>query len=279
MSRTAKSYLHDPARKRAYNRSLFSVVAPRYDVATRVLSFWRDRAWKRAMIAMAPAQVSGCAVDLASGTGDIARLCAARYPDASVVATDLSHDMLKHTPPTARTAAIHPVISDMCRAPLPDGCASLVTGSYALRNAPDLDGVLHETSRLLAPGGTALFLDFSKPAHRLLQRFELLLLWTWGELWSLLLHRRRGVYSYIADSLDTFPDRRALRHRLAEHDLEATRSRLFFFGVIEVVVCRRTHGARAETAVDSTPASTALPHCGHAAPCERYERCGNEQSW
>lgn len=278
MPSTAGDYLHNPAHKRDYNRSLFSVVAPRYDTATRVLSFRRDRSWKRAMLSMAPSCISGLVVDFASGTGDIARMCAERYPHATVLATDLSHDMLRRSPPDNRRASILPVISDMCHTPLPDGCANLVTGSYALRNAPSLDGVLHETQRLLAPGGTALFLDFSKPAHRLPQRFELLLLWVWGELWSLLLHRRRGVYSYIADSLGAYPDRPALRRCLTEHGLEAVRSKLFFFGVIEVVVCRRSGDAPPEAhelPTDDSLHATA-PSSSATPPFRQTERCADE---
>ncbi len=246
MPRSSTDYLHTPARKRAYNRALFSVVAPRYDIATRVLSFWRDRSWKRAMLSMMPAGTSGIVIDFASGTGDIARLCAERYPDATILATDLSHDMLRRSPPEHHPASVLPIIADMCRMPLPDGCASLVTGSYALRNAPDLDGVLRETSRLLAPGASAVFLDFSKPPRGALQRVELLVLWIWGQIWSILLHRRRGVYSYIADSLTAFPDRRTLRDRFAAHGLDTIRSRLFFFGIIEIVVVRHSYAANAD---------------------------------
>ena len=87
----------------------------------------------------------------------------------------------------------------------------IVTGGYALRNAPDLGTAIDEISRVLKPCGVAAFLDFSKPSGKILQKMEYWALKTWTGPWGTLLHRNREVYRYIAESLQPFPDRSQLR--------------------------------------------------------------------
>ncbi|TVR67707.1 MAG: methyltransferase domain-containing protein, partial [Spirochaetaceae bacterium] len=94
--------LASPDRKLRYNRRLFAVVAPRYDLVTRLLSLGRDAAWKRMLLEMLPpdqewsrADAGRPAVlDLACGTGDITVLLARRYPRGAVLGLDLTEEML-----------------------------------------------------------------------------------------------------------------------------------------------------------------------------------------
>ena len=122
---------------------------------------------------------------------------------------------------------------DMGQTGLADGAADLVTGGYALRNAGDLDEALREIARILKPGGTAAFLDFSKPPSRVLQQLELALLSFWGGLWGWIFHRDPGVYRYIAESLQGFPDREQLAEKCRSHGLEVVSSALHFCGIMQ----------------------------------------------
>jgi len=91
----SRERLADPIRKRELNEQLFSVVAPRYDAVTRVLSFDRDRVWKARMVAALPPVTAPVCLDLACGTGDISFLLAAKYPDGQVLGLDLTEAMLE----------------------------------------------------------------------------------------------------------------------------------------------------------------------------------------
>ena len=230
-----RDHIHNPDTKRRYNEALFEEVAPRYDFVTRALSLGRDAAWKRMMVAALPAPAKPVCVDLASGTGDIAFLLARRYPDGEIIATDLTPAMLelarKNNPPSN----VRFVQCDMCATGLPDASADIVTGSYALRNAPHLGSALAEIRRILKPGGTAAFLDFSKPASQFGQRMTHALLKTWGGFWGLLLHGNPEVYAYIAESLKHFPDRTELRKMLAEEGFTNILSQTFYFGIVELI--------------------------------------------
>jgi ubiquinone/menaquinone biosynthesis C-methylase UbiE len=130
----------------------------------------------------------------------------------------------------------------MCSTGFPDDSFDVITGSYALRNAPDLGLAFREIRRILKPGGTAAFLDFSKPEDASLQALQRRLLWTWCGFWGFVLHGKRHVHGYIAESLGTYPDRTRLRKLIREWGFEQTASRMFFFGMIELIVLRNLKG-------------------------------------
>jgi demethylmenaquinone methyltransferase/2-methoxy-6-polyprenyl-1,4-benzoquinol methylase len=128
---------------------------------------------------------------------------------------------------------------DMGRLEFAPESVDIVTGGYALRNAPDLEAAIGEIHRILKPGGTASFLDFSKPHAGFAQRLEYWLLKIWGGLWGILLHRNHEVYSYIAESLRLFPERARLREIFRDKGFTVGSSRLYFFGITELLVVRK----------------------------------------
>jgi demethylmenaquinone methyltransferase/2-methoxy-6-polyprenyl-1,4-benzoquinol methylase len=232
-------FLAVPERKRRFNRLHFEEAAPRYDLAAKAMSLGRDASWKRALVAALPDLPAPACVDLACGTGDVAFLLAARYPRGTVVGVDLVPRMLtmamrRNRFPHARFGA-----GDLCALPLQDGFADVVTGAYALRNAPELRTALSEVRRILKPGGVAAFLDFSRPERPALQRAQYLLLRGWCGLWGVFLHGTPEIHGYVAESLKMFPDRNRFREVLREEGFYVVTSRPFFLGVTQLLVLRR----------------------------------------
>src|SRR5436190_11905097 len=80
------------ADKRRYTRDLFGTIASRYDFITRLLSYGADQRWKARLIAEASIEPGSRVLDLASGTGDLALLAAAR--GGRVIALDLALPMI-----------------------------------------------------------------------------------------------------------------------------------------------------------------------------------------
>jgi ubiquinone/menaquinone biosynthesis methyltransferase len=236
-------HLKDAEEKKYYNERLFAEIAPRYDSITRVLSFGRDAAWKRALVSLLHSHESPVCVDLACGTGDIAFRLASKYPRGRIVGVDITEPMLE----IARHRNTHPNVSfvnqDMGSLEIVSQSVDIVTGGYALRNAPDLGTVIDEISRVLKPRGVAAFLDFSKPDAYIPQEVEYWGLKIWTGLWGVLLHRNHEVYSYIAESLKRFPDRHRLRNTFRAKGFSVINSRLFFGGVTELLVVQKLHGA------------------------------------
>ena len=230
------SHLDTPEQKRIYNRALFTEVAPRYDLVTRLLSLGRDSRWKRSLLAALPDRNAPICVDLACGTGDITRLLKQRYPDATVIGTDLTPSMLQAAASKTQDASVQYQEADMCSTGFDTDSIDVVTGSYALRNAPSLESALREVHRILKPNGIAGFLDFSKPASPFLQKMEYGLLKGWGSLWGLFLHRNPEVYAYIAESLAQFPDRVALTMMLEANGFCIQQRKTHFFGIMERLI-------------------------------------------
>lgn len=235
----ARDWLGAPERKRIYNELHFAEAAPRYDAATRAMSLFRDASWKARMVDSLPEIASPSCVDIGCGTGDVAFLLAERYPGGYVAGVDIAEPMLRIARGRNRRQNVRFLRQDMCAMEFPDEGMDIVTGSYSLRNAPDLSRVLGEIRRIMKPGGTAAFLDFSKPRSATLRVSQRMLLRTWCGFWGLVLHGSHEVHGYIAESLAGFPDRGELRELFQENGFAPVLSKRFFFGIVELHVLRR----------------------------------------
>lgn len=230
--------IQTPDTKRDYNSGLFTRVAREYDGATRAMSLGRDQTWKRRLVDMLPALAAPHCVDLACGTGDVTAALARRYPKGEIVGIDLTPAMIAVSRERYPQPNLDFRVRDMCRTGIEDGWADIVTGSYALRNAPVLDDALVEIRRMLKPGGCAAFLDFAKPPAQWRQSLQIPLLKFWGGFWGVVLHGG-PEHAYIAESLRQFPDRVALREKFARHGFKLTQSQNCFGGMLEILVLTR----------------------------------------
>ena len=130
------------------------------------LSYGQDRRWKERLIALAAPVPGARAVDLATGTGDIAYALASRGAD--VVGLDVTTRMIELARGKAAGfagAAPDFLVGDMVALPFATGAFDIVTTGYGLRNVPDLPNAIDEILRVLKPGGQALSLDFNRPAN------------------------------------------------------------------------------------------------------------------
>ncbi len=215
MASTLSSAFDSPEAKRRHVRRLFAVIADRYDLITRVLSYGMDRRWKRRLIALAAVQPGARALDLATGTGDVAFGLAAK--GAVVAGLDVTHRMLQLAqakPPTAGAPRITWTTGDMTALPFPSGAFAIVTTSYGLRNVPELDQAIAEILRVLAPGGRFLSLDFNRPESPLLRTVYLGYLSVVGATLGWLLHGDPDTYRYIPESIRRYPGAAGVADRL-----------------------------------------------------------------
>ena len=237
--------LRSPNSKLDYTRKVFSVVAVRYDVITRLLSFGRDGRWKQIMLARLPRdgadgtrQGFAC-LDLACGTGDISRLLAHRYPYGTVDAVDVNHEMLRRARLRSDHAQIRFHQADMNELPFTDASYDIVTGGYALRNSPHLATTFREILRVLKPGGTAAFLEFSTSPVQQLRSLQLKLLGFWGGVWGWLFHGNPEVYSYIAKSLSYYPDFVELPRLMTRIGFRRVRQKRLLGGMLALTFARK----------------------------------------
>ena len=194
-----------PDRKRTYVRRLFATIADRYDLITVLLSYGQDRRWKRRLVAMAAATKGSRAIDLATGTGDIAYQLAEAGVD--VVGVDVTQRMIELANAKIGGARHAPffMVGDMIALPFADASFDLATAGYGLRNVPDLRAAIDEIHRVLKAGGTMLSLDFNRPSNSIVRAVYLAYLNAAGAIVGWLLHRDPDTYRYIPASIRNYP--------------------------------------------------------------------------
>src|SRR5262249_25147836 len=218
-----------PDGKRRYVRALFATIADRYDFITIALSYGQDRRWKRRAIRLVAPDQTVRVLDLATGTGDLAFVCAAR--GARVIGLDVTHRMIE----LARDKAIASgasrerqprfLVGDMLALPFPSASFDLVTTGYGLRNVPDLTGAVAEIQRVLKPGGRLVSLDFNRPSNPIVRAAYLAYLTAVGGALGWILHRDPDTYRYIPASIRQYPGAAAVVGLL--HSRGFTRARYY----------------------------------------------------
>ena len=192
---------------------MFSALATRYDRANRILSFAQDRRWRRVLVRLVQPRPHSCALDVCTGTGDLA-LALARCGGVTVTGVDLSQAMLDLASHKAKKVGLDGrvtfVAGNALTLPCCDEAFDLATIAFGLRNLPDYERGLGELFRVLKPGGQVCVLEFSKPRG----------LWGKAFLFYLrhILPRLGGwitgqpdAYRYLDASIRGFPAREGLK--------------------------------------------------------------------
>ncbi len=203
------------------NRRMFSRIAHRYDLLNRVTTFGRDRAWRQAAAALAAPKGCRLALDMATGTGELAFLLANRAEQ--VVAVDICAQMLSIARAKARwrlrAGRIQFLLADGLRLPFAADTFDCVATAFALRNVADLRLALAEMHRVVRPGGRVACLELTRSPFRPLAAIHALYLAGLIPGLGQWLAGQARAYTFLSESLSRFPD--------AQHLAEAMRNRGF----------------------------------------------------
>jgi ubiquinone/menaquinone biosynthesis methyltransferase len=226
-----------PLAKRRHNRRLFGTIAPRYDLITRLLSFGRDQAWKRALIARASIGPRVAVLDLACGTGDLALRAA--DAGARVVALDLAEPMVALARRKPGADRVRWVVGDMGALPFADATTDVITTGYGLRNVPALPVALAEMCRVLRPGGLLCALDFDRPRWPPLRAVYLTYLEIVGGSLGWALHRDPETYRYIPASIRRYPGAHGVAGLMRDAGFQDVRVVPVLGGLMAIHIARR----------------------------------------
>lgn len=165
----------DETQKAARVRGVFDSVASKYDVMNDLMSMGLHRAWKAYTVAVANLREGDRVLDLAGGTGDLARAFARKVGErGTVVHTDINEAMLRRGRDRLldEGLVLPTVICDAEVLPFATGSFDLVSVAFGLRNMTHKDRALAEMNRVLRPGGRLLVLEFSKVAPPLAKAYD-----------------------------------------------------------------------------------------------------------
>ena len=211
--------------------SVFHSVAKNYDVMNDVMSVGMHRLWKHFTITTAVLHKGDKVLDIAGGSGDLAKGWAKRVGKTGEVwLTDINSSML--TVGRDRLLndgmALPVALCDAEKLPFPDNYFNLVSVSFGLRNMTHKDVALAEMYRVLKPGGTLLVMEFSqvfKPLKPFYDLYSFKMLPLMGKI----IAKDADSYQYLAESIRMHPDQETLRQmmltagfdRVSYHNLTA----------------------------------------------------------
>ncbi len=234
-------HLADPVRKQEYVTVMFDEIAPRYDCFTRWFSFGMDAGWKLELVRDLLAAIQSGAkpqlgLDLACGTGDLARALADALPGWRFQGVDISPQMIALAKPHPRVAFS---VGDATRLAEDEGSVQVVAVGYGLRNFSDFRAGLREIHRVLAPGGVVGILEFTRPTWAPWRWILLGYLWLAGMVYGWCWHRHGQVYGYIARSIAAFTTRKGLEADLVAAGFAVVQRGSHLGGGIAVLVARK----------------------------------------
>jgi demethylmenaquinone methyltransferase/2-methoxy-6-polyprenyl-1,4-benzoquinol methylase len=207
------------AQKGRLVRGVFDSVAARYDLMNDAMSLGVHRVWKDLTITRANPQPGELLVDVAGGTGDLARLwlrkaaAAGRRRKSSTTAEAIVCDVSEAMVRAGQARGLKGlawVTGDAERLPLPDRLADAVTIAFGIRNVTDRAAALSEMRRVLKPGGRFLCLEFSKPTTAALDAAYAI----WSKAIPSIgaaIAQDRESYVYLVESIRRFPDQAAFK--------------------------------------------------------------------
>ena len=216
---------------------MFDRIAGRYDLLNSVMTAGLHHAWRVRAADRAEVGPGDAVLDVCCGTGDLAFELAGRVaPGGHVVGCDFSEPMLdlareKAAARGAGTARFE--WADALQLPYDEGRFDAVTVGFGVRNFADRDRGLREMARVLKPGGRLVILELTEPTRRPLSTFYSL----WFDRIVPVLGRltpNPEAYSYLAESVHSFPDPPGLAAKMEAAGFERIRWLLTAGGILAI---------------------------------------------
>ncbi|HOT96024.1 MAG TPA: ubiquinone/menaquinone biosynthesis methyltransferase [bacterium] len=223
-----------------------------YDAFNHIATVGLDLRWRRKSATVVVREMRGSAatlvLDLACGTGDMARAIAQVAPGARVIGSDPSQTMLfegrdKLSDWNGRIAMVRAV----GRLPFRDASFAAITCAFGVRNFIHLEEEMREALRLLQPGGWIHVLEFFLPGNWLtravLKSYNALVFPFLG----FILTGRIRPYRYLFNSIFTFRSVPDFTELLQRTGYGQVRVRRFFFGMVHLVSANKPAASRASS--------------------------------
>ena len=218
-------------------RGVFDSVAPRYDLMNDLMSGGLHRVWKQFTLSQTHLRPGQRALDVAGGTGDLARGLAAQVGEQGlVVLSDINGAMLAHGRDrlldVGLTRGIAYAQANAERLPFADSSFDCVTIAFGLRNVTDKAAALASMRRVLRPGGQLMVLEFSQPVapglKPLYDAYSFRVLPFLGRM----IARDEDSYRYLAESIRKHPDQQTLLGMMRDAGLEDCRYHNLSGGIV-----------------------------------------------
>ena len=206
--RPGATALPAPEEKSQYVCAMFDAIAPRYDLLNSALSARLHHGWRRIAADAAQLKSGGTALDVCTGTGDLALELAQRAgPNGCIIGSDFSAPMLRLGEKKRQQRTIETMrflLADTLSLPFDVNTFDAVTVAFGIRNVADVEAGIREMARVARPGGRIVILEFNAPRNPLFAALYraysfTVLPWIGG-----IISGRRAAYSYLPSSIAAF---------------------------------------------------------------------------
>ncbi|RJQ56697.1 MAG: bifunctional demethylmenaquinone methyltransferase/2-methoxy-6-polyprenyl-1,4-benzoquinol methylase UbiE [Nitrospiraceae bacterium] len=222
-------------------QTMFSTIAPRYDLLNRVLSLGADSYWRKFAVGRLPKVKNARFLDVATGTCDVALEIVKRFPpDTKVVGVDFSEGMLNLGREKVKKEGYQDRIdvrfADVTSLPFEDNTFDASIIAFGIRNVRDYKKGISEMGRVVKSGGKVVILEFTSIQNRFFRtpyRFYITKVLPFiGELIS----GKKGAYKYLPSSMLEFPGPEEFKRSIEETGLKDVRYYKLTFGIAAVHV-------------------------------------------
>ena len=221
-------------------REVFDSVATRYDLMNDLMSAGMHRLWKRFTVDQAALHEGDVVLDLAGGTGDLAKAFSRRVGQKGhVILADINAAMLRQGRARLIDAGVSGNLSivqvDAQALPFADASFDCIAIAFGLRNVTDKDAALTSMYRTLKPGGKAMILEFSEPSEAIKPAYDLYSFKVLPLLGKVVASDADS-YQYLAESIRMHPDQETLKAMMEEAGFERCRYHNLAAGIVALHV-------------------------------------------
>jgi len=212
--------------------NIFSSVSSKYDLMNDLSSLGLHRLWKQELINWISPQSNQSLLDIAGGTGDIAKLFI-KSGGLSADIIDINYNMLINgIANNTNNKRIRYIVGNCESLPIKNNVYDRITIAFGLRNITDRQLALNEIYRVLKPGGRFICLEFSKVNNDIIRKIY--------DLWSFKIIPKLGkfitnnenAYKYLVESIRMFPDQDKLSSMFVKSKFERVKYKNLSNGIV-----------------------------------------------
>ncbi len=208
--------------------NIFDSVSSKYDLMNDLSSLGFHRLWKQELINWLAPQSNQTLLDIAGGTGDIAKLFI-KFGGNSADIIDINYNMLING--ISNDNRIRYIVGNCEKLPIKNNVYDRITIAFGLRNITDRQLALDEIYRVLKPGGRFICLEFSMVNDTFVKKFY--------DLWSFkvipklgkIITNNEDAYKYLIESIRMFPDQDQLSSMFIKSKFERVKYRNLSKGI------------------------------------------------
>ena len=224
-------------------KNLFSVIARHYDFLNALLSLRRDKSWRRETVKVSDIGPTSKVLDVCTGTGELALAYTDKIGrEGFVISSDFCFEMLVVGDQKAKRKNRNTsfLAADTLTLPFLDNTFDIVSVGFGIRNVTDLEMGIREMTRVAAPGGRVVILEFTQPVNPL---FRSLYYFYFTKILPFIGNCISGseddAYGYLPRSVMKFPNCEALKTVMEQCGLAEVRFYRKTFGIVAIHVGKK----------------------------------------